>query len=171
MCLNTRAFFTAVALGAAMPLATANAEDLSAPTGPVVLTITGNIGVSNAAGALELDLDMLREIGATEIVTETIWTSGENTFVGVSLNELLDHIEADGETIMATAINDYSVEIPVSDAIEGGPIVAYELNGQPMSRRDKGPLWVIYPYSASSDYRTEVIYSRSIWQMDRMTIE
>jgi hypothetical protein len=38
-----------------------------------------------------------------------------------------------------------------------------------MSVRDKGPLWVIYPYD-SDDYRSEVIYSRSIWQLDRLEV-
>ena len=71
-------------------------------------------------------------------------------------------------SISAVAINDYSVDIPVSDAEEGGPIIAYAMDGQPMSRRDKGPLWVIYPYSSSSKFRSEVIYSRSIWQLDRI---
>ena len=57
-----------------------------------------------------------------------------------------------------------------SDAVEEGPIVAYEMDGKLMSRRDKGPLWLIYPYSSNAEYRTEVIYSRSIWQLDRMAI-
>jgi hypothetical protein len=37
-----------------------------------------------------------------------------------------------------------------------------------MSLRDKGPLWIIYPYDSKSDFRTEVVYSRSIWQRDRL---
>ena len=70
----------------------------------------------------------------------------------------------------ATAINDYAVEIPVSDAVVGGPIVAYFLNGEPMSVRDKGPLWIVYPFDADPHYQTEVIYSRSIWQLDRIEL-
>ena len=73
-------------------------------------------------------------------------------------------------TLRATAINDYTVEIPVSDAVEGGPIIAYSVDGKPMSVRDKGPLWVIYPYDSGAQYRSEVIYSRSIWQLDRIEV-
>jgi len=36
--------------------------------------------------------------------------------------------------------------------------------------REKGPLWVIYPYDSDAKFRTEVIYSRSIWQLDRLAI-
>ena len=149
----------------------AAAEQLAKPTGPVLLTVTGEIGVTNSEGAAVLDEPMLRAIGESEIVTDTIWTAGTVTFTGVRLSALLDHLQASGTLIGATAINDYRVDIPVTDATTDGPIIAYAMDGAPMSRRDKGPLWVIYPYAASGDYRTEVIYSRSIWQLDRMTIE
>jgi hypothetical protein len=72
--------------------------------------------------------------------------------------------------LLATAINDYTVEIPLSDAVEGGPIIAYLMDGEEMSIRDKGPLWVIYPYDSDADFRSEVVYSRSIWQLDRLEI-
>jgi hypothetical protein len=34
--------------------------------------------------------------------------------------------------------------------------------------RDKGPLWLVYPYDSVSAYQTEVIYARSIWQVKQM---
>ncbi|MDO6586123.1 molybdopterin-dependent oxidoreductase [Salipiger sp. 1_MG-2023] len=135
--------------------------------GPVLLTVSGDIAGPDAA---QFDLEALRALGESDIETETIWTDGAHRYTGVRLSDLLDHVGATGSQITATAINDYSVTIPVSDATADGPIIAYEMDGAAMSRRDKGPLWVIYPFSSSSDYRTEVIYSRSIWQLDRMTI-
>ncbi|GGE62470.1 molybdopterin-dependent oxidoreductase [Actibacterium pelagium] len=147
-----------------------HANDLGTPQGEIILTVTGQIEGSNAREAAVFDLDMLRALDATQITTDTNWTEGVHTFTGVRLDILLDHIKANGNLISAVAINDYSVEIPVSDAEEGGPIIAYEMDGQPMSRRDKGPLWVIYPFASSSKFRSEVIYSRSIWQLDRMEI-
>ena len=107
---------------------------------------------------------------ASTIKTTTIWTTGEQTFVGVSLGAFLKAIDAKGSKLRATAINDYAVEIPVTDAVTGGPIIAYLLDGKEMSVRNKGPLWIIYPYDSSSDFRTEVIYSRSIWQLDRIVV-
>ncbi|MDA7423941.1 molybdopterin-dependent oxidoreductase [Thalassococcus lentus] len=146
-------------------------DTLPKPTGPVILTISGEIENTNVDGTAQFDRVMLRALDNAEIVTETIWTPATHTFTGVRLETLLEHVGAKGGLIKATAINDYTVEIPTSDATAGGPIVAFAMDGQQMSRRDKGPLWVIYPFSSSSDYRTEVIYSRSIWQLDRMTIE
>lgn len=145
------------------------AEDLAAPTGDVILTVTG-AGVTNVEGAAALDLAMLEEMDGTQIKTTTIWTEGMQTFEGVSLNVLIDRLGIEGETLSAVAINDYAVEIPTSDATEGGPIIAYKMNGKTMSVRDKGPLWVIYPYDSGPAYQTEVIYSRSIWQLDRLDV-
>ncbi|KEP71182.1 oxidoreductase [Thioclava dalianensis] len=165
-------FAPALALVIALASAPAMAEPLPKPTGPVLLTISGDIEITNTdEGTAAFDLAMLREIGQSEIETTTIWTEGRHRFTGVSLKALLERVGAKGKMLKATAINDYSVEIPTSDAVRNGPIVAYEMDGQTMSRREKGPLWVIYPYSSSSDYRSEVIYSRSIWQLDRISLE
>ncbi|MGB1266126.1 MAG: oxidoreductase, partial [Nereida ignava] len=49
-----------------------------------------------------------------------------------------------------------------------GPIIAYKQNGSEMSRRRKGPLWIVYPYDDKKSYQTETVYSRSIWQLDRL---
>ena len=70
----------------------------------------------------------------------------------------------------AIAVNNYSVPIPVADAVEGGPLLAFEINGAAMSIRDKGPLWIVYPYDSKTDYQSETIYSRSIWQLNRLQI-
>lgn len=144
------------------------ASDLAAPAGEVMLTVSGTVETTNVDGTAQLDLDMLEAMDTTTIETSTIWTEGMQTFEGVSLAALVEALGITGETLRATAINDYEIEIPMTDAVEGGPIVAYRQNGDTMSLRDKGPLWIIYPYDADADYRTEVIYSRSIWQMDRI---
>ena len=160
-----------VALAFLTPLTSANAQGgFATPEGPTLLVVSGDISKTNVGATAVFDREMLVEMGATEIITETIWTEGVQTFEGVSLATLLSHLDVTEGNLLATAINDYTVEIPVSDAIEGGPIIAYAVDGKPMSVRDKGPLWVIYPYDSSADYRSEVIYSRSIWQLDRIEV-
>lgn len=130
----------------------------------VVLTVT------QGGETTEFDVPALEAMEAAEFETTTIWTEGPQTFTGVPLVALLDDLGVTEGTIKAMAINDYVVEIPFEDAVEGGPIVAYRLNGNPMSVRDKGPLWVVYPYDSDEAYQTEVIYSRSIWQLDRIDV-
>ena len=116
------------------------------------------------------DRAALEALGTVKIETTTIWTDGMQVFEGVSLAQLVQEIGVQDGKLLVTAINDYAVEIPLSDAVENGPILAMLMNGAEMSVRDKGPLWIIYPYDTDANYRTEVIYSRSIWQLDRIEV-
>lgn len=120
--------------------------------------------------SVSLSLEDLDKLAQTEFSTTTIWTDGADTFSGVSLMTLLDHLGARGETLELTALNDYAISMPMADIESNAPIVATRMNGETMSVRDKGPYWVIYPYDSDPSYRTETIYSRSIWQLDRLKV-
>jgi len=147
-----------------LALALALGLGTSAQAADTILTATHN-GQTRAFDRAELEA-----LGTASIETTTIWTEGVQTFEGVPLAVLMQELGAQDGKILATAINDYTIEIPLSDATENGPILALKMNGEQMSVRDKGPVWVVYPYDADADYRTEVIYSRSIWQLDRIEV-
>lgn len=147
------------------------ADTLPAPSGQVVLTVSGEIQLTNVGDTAEFDLDMLRDLERTELETTTIWTEGLQHFAGIKLGTLLKHLGVEDGIINASALNEYFIDIPFEDADTGAALIAYERNGAPMSVRDKGPLWVIFPYDQSAHYRSEVYFARSIWQMDRIEIE
>ena len=151
-------------LGLASVLAVAIGGAALAEDDPVLLTVTG------LDEPVTFNLSQLKALKPETFETTTIWTEGVQSFTGVSLATLMEELGVEDGTVEAKAINDYAVEVPVSDAVEGGPIVAYLLNGEEMSVRDKGPLWIVYPYDANPDYQSEVIYSRSIWQLDRIDV-
>lgn len=142
----------------------------SAYAGDTVLTVSGAVEAPVEGDVWNFDMAALKALPSDSFETATIWTEGEQQFEGVPLVVLLDHVGATGSTIRAVALNDYAVSIPVADAIEGGPIVAYARNGDEMSVRDKGPLWIIYPFDDNETYKSEEYYSRSIWQLDRIEL-
>lgn len=146
------------------------AEDLPAPTGEILLTVTGEIQAKNQGDTAVFDAEMLKALGEVSFETSTPWTDGIQTFTGVSLHRLMEELGVTEGTLKATAVNDYAIDIPVSDAVDGGPILAYLQNGEPMSVREKGPLWVVYPYDLKTEYQTEVTFSRSIWQLVRLDV-
>jgi hypothetical protein len=135
-----------------------------------ILTVTGDVAASSEGTQWHFEESDLRALPLEQFVTDTIWTEGTQTFEGVSLSALLTHVGASNGTLLATAANDYTVSIPTSDAIENGPIIAYLRNGEKMSLRDKGPLWIVYPFAGNDAYKTEQYYSRSIWQLDRIEV-
>lgn len=132
-----------------------------------LLTVTGAI----AGGApRSFDRDALYDMPRAQFTTSTVWTSGQIQFAGVRLRDLLDQVGATGATLHVTALNDYAIDLPISDATPGGPIIAYEMNGKPMSVRENGPLWIVYPYDSDVHFRTETIYGRSVWQLVRIDV-
>jgi hypothetical protein len=137
----------------------------------VILTISGVSPSDGHEINISYDLAALQALPKTSFTTATMWTEGPQAFDGVLLKDILDINGIDKGTISAKAINDYAIDIPVSDAVVGGPIIAYALNGTPMSVREKGPLWIVYPYDQNSEYQSEVVFSRSIWQLNRITIQ
>lgn len=115
---------------------------------------------------------MVLDITATQAMpqTSTIWTDGVQSYVGVALSDFQETTNATAETIRIVALNDYAIEVPVSDAVSDGPIITYHLNGELMSVGNKGPFWLVYPFDAKAEYRSETIYSRSLWQVNRMAV-
>jgi len=146
------------------------AKDLPAAKGEIVLTLSGSIRAHNHAADAVLDMDMLKTMRPVTYKTSTPWTKSATTYVGVLLKDVLAYVDAKGKMIHAYAINDYDIDIPMSDAVSGGPILAYEMNGAPMTVRDKGPLWIIYPYDSKREYQSDEIYARSVWQLARIVV-
>ncbi|MCF2869853.1 molybdopterin-dependent oxidoreductase [Octadecabacter sp. G9-8] len=159
--------FVHVSLGAVLAVGLSQSA-MAQDSASTLLTISGEITLPSGDDTLSLDLDALMDLPVSTFETSTIWTDGVHSFTGVSLADLAEELGIEDGQFIATAINDYAVEIPLSDAVEGGPIIAYLMDGEEMTVRDKGPLWVIYPYDSDAEYRSEVVYSRSIWQLDRL---
>ncbi len=154
-----------------VPVAMAAAQDLAKPTGPVILEIRGNISRTNDAGVAKFDLAMLQALGAETIATATPWTEGHTKFEGIAGAKLLAAVGAKGTKVVAAAINDYKAEVPIEDLTEKGAFLAFSAEGKRLTVRDKGPLWLLYPFDAKPDLKTEVYFGRSVWQIKSLEIK
>ena len=166
------AILSLVAAGLLGSLATLPAHALDAPTGKVVLTVNGSVANANDNGAASFDLTLLQQLPQTSFSTKTPWYAQPRKFSGVLLRDLLAGVgAAPGATIKAVALNDYRVDIPADDAARHGALLAYLLDDQPMSVREKGPLVIIYPFDDKPELRDAVHYSRAIWQLRSLEIK
>lgn len=146
----------------------AYAGGFAAPKGDVILTLAGTISQTNGADVLMLDQEQMSNLPQHSFATTTIWTEGVLSFQGVLLKDMVAASGATGQTITLVALNDYQISMPMADLRDDGPLLAYLTDGKPMSLRDKGPIWLVFPYDDNIDYRTEQTYSRSIWQLARI---
>lgn len=160
-----RGFLGITAAGLLGALAATPAHALDAPSGPVLLTVTGHIAHRNADDAAVFDLEMLRKLPQHSFSTKTPWYPRPRKFSGVPLQELMRAVGARGAMVRAVALNDYRVDIPIDDFARHGALLAYLLDDQPMAVRDKGPLVIIYPFDDRPELRTALHYSRAIWQL------
>ena len=138
-------------------------------TGKPILTISGKIGVPN--GIAQFDRETLEKLGLVSFETTTPWHTGTVKFEGVPLKALMKHVAASGDRVQALALNDYSTEIPVEDFDKYNVILALKRNGEYMPVRDKGPLFVVYPYDSDPELKSQKFYSRSAWQVKALIVK
>jgi hypothetical protein len=138
---------------------------LDPPKGPVILSISGNITETNNGDKADFDLAMLNMLEQHTTRTKTPWTEGSTEFSGALVKVLLDSVGAKGSAVTVKALNDFATEIPTTDFASYPVILASTMNGQLMSVRDKGPLFVVYPFSEYPDIYNEQYFNRSAWQV------
>ncbi|MDN3568190.1 molybdopterin-dependent oxidoreductase [Paeniroseomonas aquatica] len=155
--------------GSAVPAAPTTGP-LAEPAGRVILAITGKIAITNDGDAAKFDRPMLEALGMASFTTVTPWYDGAVTFEGVPMTRLLQRVGAQGETVQAVALNDYSTEIPVADFARWGVMLALKRDGNYLTIRDKGPLFIVYPYDTNAELRSPRYYGRSAWQVARLVV-
>ncbi|MDA8500239.1 MULTISPECIES: molybdopterin-dependent oxidoreductase [unclassified Citrobacter] len=147
------------------------AGELPKPVGKVLLTLSGNIENTNEDGKAVFDIASLEKLGTVSFQTTSPWYNGRTTFTGISLQKLMDYVGAKGSVVKVTALNDYTTAIPLSDFKKYNVILALKINGEYMRIRDKGPLFIVYPYDSIPELNNQIFYSRSAWQVSSMKIE
>jgi hypothetical protein len=137
-----------------------------------VLTVRGRLGLAYAEAGVIFDIPTLGRLGLIRFTTPTAWTDGPVTFEGVLLSRLLEVLVVphDVTVLTMTALNDYQVAIPVADVRTWPVIVALKRDGQYMSVRTKGPLWVVYPRHAFPELGQVKHKSKWIWQLKEIMI-
>lgn len=156
--------------------------------GPMIIGALLLVGLlaSGAAGAADrmlltvaspdgrtvpFDRAALVTLGPVTVETSTPWTEGVHRFVGAPLGAVLEAAGVEGEMLRAHALNDYSAEMPVADTVARGAVLVWEMDGRALSIRDKGPLWILFDFDGDPAVRTDAYLSRSVWQLDRITVE
>jgi hypothetical protein len=135
-----------------------------------ILTISGQIGVREDGDVAKFDRPMLEALGLRSFTTKTPWYSEPVSFEGVPMRTLLRAVGASGTRVTAIALNDYTTEIPVADFEQFEVLLALKRDGNYMPVRDKGPLFIVYPYDSDSRLQSQTYYGRSAWQVCKLVV-
>jgi hypothetical protein len=167
--MKNRRLFTVSALLGALTLSSA-ALALDAPKERPILVISGKITTKNAGEVARFDMKMIEALPQHSFTTSTPWFDRPVKFTGPLLADVLAAVKASGSNVSAVAINDYRITIPAADASKFKVIVARLIDDKPIPVREKGPLFVIYPFDSDARLRTSIYYERSIWQLKALDI-
>jgi hypothetical protein len=152
------------------PLATAQGP-LAAPADKPILTVSGKIAVTNKDQTAQFDRPMMEALGFATIETATPWYKGRTRFEGVPLAKVLEATGATGQTVSVAALNDYSADLSVEEIRKYNVILAMKRDGEYMTVRDKGPLFVIFPFDSDPALMNQKFYGRSVWQVTRIEVK
>jgi hypothetical protein len=133
----------------------------------VLLTLTGAV----TDGRVEMTRADFDTMDWHEFSTSTSVTDGRPEFRGVLMRDILAHAEAEGSSVRATALNDYVVDIPVEDFHRFDVLAALYMDGVPLTPRDKGPVWIVYPrdnHGVLADIRYDM---RWVWQLVALHVQ
>lgn len=134
------------------------------------LTVT-TIDESGNAVTNEYTSEELLAMDAIDVETDNDYISETATFTGPRLRDLLGAENlAPEDQIEVTALNDYQTVIPAEEVMNYDVIVAVHMNGEPMSVREKGPYWVIYPMSEFPELQDPGFNDRLVWQLSRVEL-
>ncbi len=151
----------------AAPLAglSAPAAALATPTGPVVLTVSAGLALAHRGGRADFDMAMLERLPQRSIRAETPWYKDARRFSGPLLRDVLAMAGGKGSGLRLVALNDYRIEMPQDDPQRYDVILAVQLDGKAMSVREKGPVFVMYPFDSQPQLRNALYFIRCVWQL------
>ena len=119
-------------------------------------------------GFSEADLLALPQV---TIRTRTEFTDGVVEFIGPLARDAVAFVATGtAANIHLVAANDYAIDIPLSDIADYDVILAMQANGERLTMRDKGPIWLMYPLDDHEEMQDPVFNNRLIWQLTTMEL-
>ena len=150
------------------PLLCAHPSTAAAETsGRGGLVVTGAIDRGPEVRLAPADL---ATVGLTAIVTATPWSVNAARFEGPRLDALLAMLGARGREVVLSALDGYSVTLSREFLERYGAILAMRQDGRPLSVRDRGPYWLMFPFDDHAELRNDRYYYQAIWQVNRIEV-
>ena len=108
-------------------------------------TIDGTSGDARAWTWDEL-VALPAETFTVDIHCVTKWSKLDTTWTGVSVDTLLDGVDAEGDYVTAWSDGGYTTNLPLEDVTGGKAWVAYAFDGEPLEPEHGGPARVLVPH-------------------------
>ena len=139
-----------------------------AVTEPVILSVYGDMEQHGGPHQqLDFTLSELQALTQSQITTAHPWSAQAQHYSGIDLTALLEKLFAKQQikSLNLEGLNGFSVAFEWSKINTFAPVVAWQENGQLMSRRNKGPLWLILPFDQVPEVKQADFLHYMVWQL------
>jgi len=109
------------------------------------LTIDGAVDTTRT-WTWEEFLRLPQETITVDIHCVTKWSKLDTTWVGVSVDTLLDGVETEAEYLTAWSDGDYTTNLALEDVTEGKAWVAHQFDGEALDPEHGGPARLLVPH-------------------------
>lgn len=139
------------------------AAALPPPSDEVILRVTGAVAYPNVGAELHLDRALMMGLSPTLVITHTPWTEGEGHFEGPLFRAVLEAAGVQASEVRVSSLDGFGATVPVSELHDYGVILAVMRDGEPLSVRELGPVFVLYPFDDHPELLTHAVRFRSVW--------
>lgn len=145
---------------------------IPAPEDEVILTITGKIGAANVDDSIQMDLKTIEAAGLVDYTVEDPFENKEITYRGPLMSDLLAlwKVPDDATTLHMVALNDYAIDVPLSDLRQYPVIFALQADGEYLPVSTRGPAMLVYPYN-DFEFEQSVYNDYWIWQIKSIEVQ
>ncbi len=120
---------------------------------------------------ITLDEAALAALPQVEFETATPWTLGTHRYRGPTLKSVLAAQQVDSASaIDVAALNGYQQRVDLSLFAKVPLTLVRYQDDKPLTRRNKGPLWLLVPLSAHPDMDVSAIHNNMVWQVVRIEV-
>lgn len=137
-----------------------------------MLTITGKIDATNRDNAIVMDRAALEQVGLVEYAVTDPFEKRLVRYRGVLMRDLLSlwQVAVDAQTVQVTALNDYKIDIPISDFRQYPVLFALQADGVYLQPDYRGPAMLVYPIDQYA-FDLIAVQRKWIWQIKTIDIQ
>lgn len=142
------------------------------PQQEVLLTITGKVNNANSDHAILMDRVTIESAGLVEYTVTDPFEERPIVYRGVLMRDLLAlwQVNADAATVHLSALNDYTIDIPLRDFQQYPILFALQSDGVYMQPDYRGPAMLVYPVDRYT-FDPLAVQRNWIWQIKAIDIQ
>jgi hypothetical protein len=155
-------YTTAIMLMSLLGIASASASPL--------IELKGQDSKGNAVD-LAVTTESATAFGLADVKTKLV-SQGDavRTVTGIEIRKFIAAQDLQGNNLHVTALDGYEMDLPRADIDKYPVLLGFLVDGQPLSVRQKGPTWIIYPVSDYKELDDPAFEARSVWQLKSIEI-